>query len=94
MEPNIQNSSGMMNGMPPVPKQTRKVGPIIGALVIVLIIIIIALYFFGQRVKTTPSTIDSVINTTNNSASVSSSSEVKDLNADLDAQLKDVDYSF
>lgn len=84
MEPNIQNSSGMMNGMPPEPKQTKKVGPVIGTLVIVLIIIIAALYLFGKRLNTTTPT---------NSDGYSQTSEA-DLNADLDAQLKDVDYSF
>ena len=92
MEPNIQNSSGMMNGMPPEPKQTKKVGPIIGALVIVLIIIIAALYIFGKRLNTTAPA--SMQNTTENTASLSSSTDTQDINADLDAQLKDVDYSF
>ena len=93
MEPNIQNSSGMMNGMPPAPKETKKVGPIIGALVVVLIIIVVALYFFGQRVSTSTPTTDSQANTSQQ-ANLSSSTDVKDLQADLDVQLKDVDYSF
>ncbi len=92
MDINTQNSSGMMNGMPPVVKKDRKIGPIIGALVIVLILIITALYFFGQRLNTQAPT--SIQNTSQSAAILSSSTEVKDLQADLDVQLKDVDYSF
>ena len=93
MDINTQNSSGMMNGMPPVGKSDKKVGPIIGVLIIVLVIIIISLYFFGQRLN-----IQSSQNSTNevirNEASLSSSTEVDAIQADLDKQLQDVDYSF
>lgn len=92
-----KNSSGMLNGLPRTPKETNKVGPIIGVLVIVLIIIIAVLYFFSQKLNTTQTT-DIIVNeapteqivenipSNQNSASV--------IQADLDAQLKDVDYSF
>lgn len=89
MEPNVQNSSGMMNGMPPVPQKDRKIGPIIGVLVIVLIIIIAALYFFSQRLNT-----QAPVSSEGTTEVTSTSTETADLNADLDAQLQDVDYSF
>ncbi|MEK7463780.1 MAG: hypothetical protein AAB610_01525 [Patescibacteria group bacterium] len=95
MEPNTQNSSGMMNGIPPVPKPERKVGPIIGTLVIVLIIIIAALWFFGGKLDTTSQ--ESNVNQEvpiRNEAGLSTSTNEVDLEADLDAQLQDVDYSF
>lgn len=96
MEPNTQNSSGMMNGIPPIPKQDRKIGPIIGVLIIVLVLIIAALYFFGQKLNTTNTEQPAALQTTNteNSASASSSTSDAALKADLDAQLKDIDYSF
>lgn len=95
MEFNTQNSSGMMNGMPPITQPEKKVGPIVGALVIVLILIIAALYFFGQKLNTNttvPPVKESPVS--ENSANVSSSTEVQSIQADLDAQLKDIDYSF
>lgn len=94
MEPNTQNSSGMMNGIPPVPKADRKIGPIIGALVVVLIIIIAALWFFGQKLNTTPADNNEQENVMRNEAGLSTSTNEVDLEADLDAQLNDVDYSF
>lgn len=102
MDINTKDSSGMMNGMPPSVKNDKKVGPIIGVLVIVLILIIIALYFFGQRLNTqapidtqvTTSTTSESNNVIRNEASLSSSTDVQSIQNDLDAQLKDVDYSF
>lgn len=103
MEPNT-NSSGMMNGMPPVPKESKKVGPIIGILVIVLIVIIAALYFFGKNLNTTAPTNNDVMDTqvvtpttetnVNNSSSAVNADDTKTIQADLDEQLKDIDYSF
>ncbi len=101
MDINTQNSSGMMNGMPPVPSTEKKVGPIVGALIIVLMLIIAALYFFGSRLNTqspvnaVPQEQASVDN--NNNAMTATASQADDvtlLQADLDAQMKDVDYSF
>ncbi len=96
MEPTTQNSSGMMNGIPPVPKSDKKVGPILGALAVVLIIIIAALWFFGQKLDTTSQESDSANQETpvRNEAGLSTSTNEADLEADLDAQLQDVDYSF
>ena len=95
MEPNAQNSSGMMNGIPPVPKPDRKVGPIIGALVVVLIIIITALWFFGQKLDTTSQESDMNQEVpVRNEAGLSTSTNEADMEAELDAQLEDVDYSF
>jgi hypothetical protein len=88
MEQNT-NASGMMNGMPPVAKENKKVGPILGALVIVLVIIIAALYFFGQKLNTTPVTPE-----VNTEETTGTSSEAAVIESDLDAQLKDIDYSF
>ncbi len=101
MDLNTQNSSGMMNGMPPVIKEEKKIGPIIGVLVIVLVLIIAALYFFGQRLNTQPtnSTANTQTNSgietaSNQSANVTSSTSVESIQKDIDSQLKDVDYSF
>ena len=100
MEINTKNSSGMMNGMPPVGKNDKKIGPIIGVLVIVLILIIIALYFFGQRLNTqTPPSaqqkqVPAAENVIRNESDMSSSTDVQSIQSDLNVQLKDVDYSF
>ena len=102
MDINTQNSSGMMNGMPPKPQTEKKVGPIAGALIIVLILIIAALYFFGQKLNTesipqqSTSALQSpaAVPTDAMSANASSSNDVASLQADLNSQLKDVDYSF
>ncbi len=94
MEPN-RNSSGMLNGLPKVPQNSGGIGPIIGVLVIVLIIIIAALYFFGQKLNTTP-TVEQTPTPTNTTSQTTTPTpdNATAINADLDAQLKDVDYSF
>ena len=96
-----QNSSGMMNGMPPINHNEKKVGPIVGALIIVLILIIAALYFFGQKLNTestVPSDTSSQTSmetpTNSMTASASQADDVQTLQSDLDNQLKNVDYSF
>ena len=102
MDINTQNSSGMMNGMPPTPKIEKKVGPIVGALIIVLILIVAALYFFGQKLNTeTPvqdtTSMQSVSPSpeTANVANASSSlDDIASMQADLNSQLQNVDYSF
>ncbi len=98
MDINTQNSSGMMNGIPPTNQQhEKKVGPIVGALIIVLILIIAALYFFGQKLNTqAPSQQTTTQTPTENANMANSSSSLNPdvMKADLDAQLKDVDYSF
>ncbi len=100
MEPNT-NSSGMMNGLPQVPKENKKIGPILGALAIVLIIIIASLIFFGKKLNTNSSTNteQSSIETPVDATQTSTESQgIEDssaaINADLDLQLKDIDYSF
>ncbi len=100
MDINTQNSSGMMNGMPPVPSTEKKVGPIVGALIIVLILIIAALYFFGSKLNTqapVESQQQATLETADNgemTASAAQADDVASLQADLDMQMKDVDYSF
>lgn len=101
MDINTQNSSGMMNGMPPAPQTEKKVGPIVGVLIIVLVLIIAALFFFGQRLNTnapvqTPvqQTEETSMNNGSMTAAASSSDDVNSLQADLNGQMKDVDYSF
>ena len=92
---NIQNSSGMMNGMPPAPQQEKKVGPIVGALIIVLVLIIAALYFFGSKLNTETPAEDAFVEQTNDMyATVAGSDDVETLQAELDAELQDVEYSF
>lgn len=101
MDINTQNSSGMMNGMPPVPSTEKKVGPIVGALIIVLILIIAALYFFGSKLNTQApietqeqqASLDKA-NGTEMTASAAQADDINSLQADLDMQMKDVDYSF
>jgi|GEM_PF-3084482 len=98
MDINTQNSSGMMNGMPPEVRTEKKVGPIVGALIIVLILIIGALYFFGQKLNTDSVPVESTSaqGTQDNSmtASASDAEDIAALQADLNAQLANVDYSF
>lgn len=102
MDINTQNSSGMMNGMPPVTNnEGKKIGPIIGTLVIIIVIIIGALYFFGNRLDSQlPNTNENVIPARNDSADTlpeATNQDVTDeasLDADLDSQLKDIDSSF
>ena len=101
MEPNT-NSSGMMNGLPQVPKENKKIGPILGALAIVLIIIIASLIFFGKKLNTnssanteqtsTETSTDATNQTGTESQGIEDSSAA--INSDLDLQLKDIDYSF
>ncbi|HEY9583923.1 MAG TPA: hypothetical protein VJI66_03115 [Candidatus Paceibacterota bacterium] len=99
MEPN-QNSSNMINGMPPLPQEHKKAGPIIGALVLVLVIIIAALYFLGQRTDTDTSATNEESATqeevVRNEAANSNfdSATAAEFESDLDAQMSDVDYSF
>ena len=93
---NTQNSSGMMNGLPPLNKTDRKIGPIVGALVIVLILVIAALYFFGQKLNT--DTANPVAAPASqepqNAPATTSSDSAAAIEADLDAQFRDIDYSF
>ena len=96
MEINTNNSSGMMNGLPPIKREDRKVGPIVGALVIILLIIVGTLYFFGQRLNTQDQAIDTA-STENSSqlANIDSVSEsLQSIDSELDEQLIDIDYSF
>ncbi len=98
MDLNTKNSSGMMNGLPPTNKEDRKVGPILGALVVVTIIIGVMLFFFGQRLnvqnsKITPTQTQNTTAVTQ-PVTVSTTSEIESINKDLDNQLKDIDYSF
>ncbi len=105
MDINTQNSSGMMNGMPQMPQQEKKVGPIVAVLIIVLVIIIACLYLVGQRLNTQnteiPNPTDNSaqnqsinMNNPDETATASQSDTVDTLKSDLDNQLKNVDYSF
>lgn len=109
MDINTQNSSGMMNQMPPSnmtgmnpngQKPEKKVGPIIGTLIIVLVLIIAALYFLGPKLsgQSSPATDTTSMNSSESQqAATATDSEATDpatIKADLDNQLKNVDYSF
>lgn len=100
MDINTQNSSGMMNGMPPTMHEEKKIGPIIGTLIIVIVIIIAALYFFGKRLDNNPVqnnsdiTPPAVYETNTLPANADNAVDESTLNADLDSQLKDIDSSF
>lgn len=95
---NNLNPNSMMNGIPPVPAKGKNVGAIIGVVAIVLIIIISALYLLGSNINTdrtvTEESITTETSNSGNTANVSNSTDTESLNADLDAQLKDIDYSF
>jgi hypothetical protein len=97
MEINTQESSGMMNGMPPSINQERKMGPIIAVLIIVLVLIIASLFYFGKNLNTRSvedyTAVDDVVPARNDEA-LSASTDSAVLEADLDAQLKDIDSSF
>jgi hypothetical protein len=94
MESN-KNSSGMLNGLPQTPRENRKIGPIVGVLVIVLVIIIAGIYFFGKRLNTV-NTIDDVPTTIEvpQQQALIENSDISTINTDLNEQLKDIDYSF
>jgi uncharacterized protein YpmB len=88
MEPNT-NSNGMLNGLPLTPKEGNKIGPIIGALVIIILVVVAAIYFFGRNLNsdTTPVQEQTVETTdTENGAAA--------IEAELDAELENIDYSF
>ena len=101
---NIQNSSGMMNAMPPVmknePKSQKKVGPIIGALIIILVLVIAGLYFFGQKLNKENPQIQSTVTDTSDNTAGSIEAKVmyvdneQTIQTDLDKELQDIDYSF
>lgn len=92
----------MLNGLPLTPKDNKKVGPIVGVLVIVLVIIIAAIYFFSQKLNTTPAPVENTPAVTNTdtsvqastTSSVTTSNDAAAIQSDLDNQLKDIDYSF
>lgn len=105
MDINTQNSSGMMNGMPPVSPAEKKVGPIVGVMIIVLILIIAGLYFFGQKLNDAkpiglPPEQQASVNTVrpvDSSVAVADTAQADDitsLQSDLSVQMQDVDYSF
>ena len=99
MEPN--NSNSMLNGLPLTPKDGKKIGPILGVLVIVLVIIIAALYFFSQNLNTkstptesSPVVVEEMDETSNSTSSEAIGNDAAAIQAELDMQLKDIDYSF
>ncbi len=95
------NNNQMGNGMnyqSMPPKKEKRVGPIVGILIVVLALIIAIIYFVGAKIGTST---ESMQNTQTNSqdnssltANASKADDVNTLNADLDSQLKDIDYSF
>jgi len=88
MEPNT-NSNGMLNGLPLTPKEGNKIGPIIGALVIILLVIIAAIYFFGRNLNSDTAPVEEpaveTVATDNGAAAIE---------AELNAELENIDYSF
>ncbi len=105
MDIDTQNSSGMMNGMPPANSNgkptEKKIGPIIGTLIIILILIVAALYFFNQRLSigdqnsevSNPETSLIQKENPNTASAIEADSEAK-IEEDLDKVAEDVDYSF
>ncbi len=82
-----------------MPKQEKHLGPIFGVLIIVLILIIGALYFLGPKFNAAPAVDEqtSVLPSETNSSMAAAAGEADDvdtLQADLNAEMKDVDYSF
>ncbi len=90
---NVQNGSGMMNGIPPVIKEEKKIGPLLVTLVIVLLLVVGALYVFGQNLNKNSEVVEDNKSTVVNT-SPKVSTDQNDIEADLDAQLNNVDYSF
>lgn len=91
----------MLNGLPLTPKDNKKVGPIVGILVIVLVVVIAALYFFSQNLNTTSGQIESApivteetVVETDTTGGTSTPNDAAAIQAELDMQLKDIDYSF
>lgn len=90
----MNNSNSMLNGMPPVKKQEKRVGPIVGVLVIILLIIVLVLYFFGQRLNTAEAPrIVPEQNVATNTEAVTPA-DIDNMSNGLDNELKDVDFSF
>src|SRR3954462_6173270 len=102
-----QNTTNPMpsSQAPLQPKSERKVGPIIGALIIILVLVIAALYFFSQRLnntepanttgsETSASVTSDVSAQNTQTAQAAPSDDVASIQTDLDGTLKDVDYSF
>ena len=86
-----------MNGMPPQPQTEKKVGPMVGALIIILVLIIAALYFFGSKLNTAPVVENvQVMEETQQEmpAAAAQADDVETLEAELSAELQDIDYSF
>ncbi|HEY4494718.1 MAG TPA: hypothetical protein VJC02_01285 [Candidatus Paceibacterota bacterium] len=103
MDTNNQIPNETINSVPPTPQQEKKVGPIVGALIIILVLIIAGLYFFGQKLNTQnpveeASTESAVITDESEAltatATASQSDDITTLEADLDNELKDIEYSF
>lgn len=73
----------------------KKIGPIVAGLVIALIVIIGGLYFFARDLNTnkdvTPTPAPTTVNTSTNAAAENDAAVIQ---ADLDSQASDLDYSF
>jgi putative effector of murein hydrolase len=73
----------------------KKIGPIVAGLVIALIVIIGGLYFFARDLNTnkdvTPTPAPTTVTTT---ADVAAENDAAVIQADLDSQASDLDYSF
>ncbi len=84
-------------GAPLQPHSEKKVGPIVGALIIIIILVIAALWFFGSKLNTDAPVESAPVvqqNDTQMQASAASADDVNSLQADLDATFTDVEYSF
>ncbi len=94
-----QNPLTTPSQMPPQLHQEKRIGPIVGVLIIVLVLILGALYFFSQRLDTTPvvedqASVQTSESNSNMTASAAEADDVTSLQTDLEAEMKDVDYSF
>lgn len=73
----------------------KKIGPIVAGLVIALIVIIGGLYFFARDLNTnkdvTPTPTTTTVTT---DADVAAENDAAVIQADLDSQASDLDYSF
>lgn len=78
-------------------KNSNKIGPIAGGLVVIILIVIAGFYFFQQKLsKDAVKDESTMIEETklDNDTKVSTSNDSAVIEADLNAELKDVDYSF
>jgi hypothetical protein len=92
-----QNPNAMLNGMPPMPQEsTNKKGLVLIVLVVILLVILGLMYTLkgsNSSINTDTANVPQESTPIRNEGSLQDPTDAQ-IQADLDAQLKDVDYSF